>query len=63
MFNVLKTYLKSIPKTKKGQALVEYALIIGLVAVVLIAALTALGGGISEVFNDIQTKLRGAVTP
>jgi pilus assembly protein Flp/PilA len=43
--------------SKKGQSLVEYALIIALVAVVLIVGLTALSGGISNVFNAIVAAL------
>lgn len=38
-------------KDKKGQGLVEYALIIVLVSVALVAALTALTGGISTAFS------------
>ena len=42
---------------EEGQGLVEYALILVLVAVVVIAALTLVGGKISNVFNTIQGKL------
>jgi Flp pilus assembly pilin Flp len=38
---------------RRGQSLVEYALIIALIAVVLIVALTALSGGIGNVFDTI----------
>jgi len=41
----------------EGQGLVEYALIIGLIAVVAIAALTASGGSISGMFNTVSGKL------
>jgi Flp pilus assembly pilin Flp len=37
----------------EGQTLVEYALIIALVSVVLVAALVALRGNIAGVFQDI----------
>lgn len=47
---------------EEGQGLVEYALIIGLIAVVAIAALTASGGSISAIFNTISTKLGAANT-
>ncbi|MBF0406214.1 MAG: Flp family type IVb pilin [Candidatus Riflebacteria bacterium] len=49
-------------REEKGQGLVEYALIIGLIAVVAIAALTASGGSISQMFDTISTKLDGANT-
>ena len=45
---------------EEGQGLVEYALIIGLIAVVAIAALTAAGGGISNMFSGIGTTIEGA---
>ena len=46
-------------KIKKGQAMVEYALIIGLIAVVLIAVVAGLGTGIKGKFNSIITGLGG----
>ena len=42
---------------EKGQGLVEYALILVLVAVVVIAALTLLGPAISNIFVDINDSL------
>jgi pilus assembly protein Flp/PilA len=41
----------------QGQTLVEYALIIALIAVVLIAALTALSGGIGGTFQSATEAL------
>ncbi len=42
---------------ESGQGLVEYGLIIALIAVVCIAALTALGGGIKDKFLEVNKKL------
>ena len=42
---------------EKGQGLVEYALIIVLIAIVVIAALTLLGPQIGNVFNKITNEL------
>jgi pilus assembly protein Flp/PilA len=42
---------------EKGQGLVEYALILVLVAIVVIVALTALGPIIGDVFSDINVAL------
>ena len=44
-------------KKEKGQGLVEYALILVLVAIVVIAALTILGPIIGNVFTKINTGL------
>jgi pilus assembly protein Flp/PilA len=40
-----------------GQALVEYALIISLIAVVAIAALQLTGNSITKIFNNISSEL------
>jgi len=45
----------------EGQTLVEYALIIALVSVALIAALGAVTGSIEGVFSDIKSALDGAI--
>jgi len=44
---------------EKGQGLVEYALILVLVAIVVIAALMVLGPIIGNVFSDINSSLQG----
>jgi len=45
----------------EGQALVEYALILGLIAVVAIALLSALGTDIQSLLSRIDAALRSAV--
>ncbi len=47
-------------RREEGQTLVEYALIIALVSVALIAALNALAVDIGEVFTRIGTELDNA---
>ena len=44
---------------EEGQGLVEYALIIFLIAIVLFGALTYVEGGINAAFQKIGSKLRG----
>jgi len=44
---------------EKGQGLVEYALILVLVAIVVIVALSILGPIIGNVFSDINSSLQG----
>ncbi|MFZ5909296.1 MAG: Flp family type IVb pilin [Chloroflexota bacterium] len=47
-------------KKEKGQGLVEYALILVLVAIVVIAVLTVMGPMIGDVFSAINDSLGGA---
>jgi pilus assembly protein Flp/PilA len=44
-------------KSEEGQGLVEYALIIVLVAIAVVGALTLLGGTVTNTFNNIQGQL------
>lgn len=44
-------------KDEEGQGMVEYGLIIGLVAVVVIVALTIMGPIIGDMFNNINSQL------
>ena len=56
--NRIKTFLKS----EKGQGMVEYGLIIALVAIVVIAAIVLLGGNLTGIFNKTANALSGAVS-
>ena len=47
---------------EEGQALVEYALILALIAVLSIAVLQALGVNVSRIFDKVNTQL-SAVAP
>jgi Flp pilus assembly pilin Flp len=51
-----KTALRRM-KSKKGQTLVEYALILAFISVVAIAVLIALGNQIQGVFTTISSQL------
>lgn len=48
---------------EEGQGMAEYALIIALVAIVLIAGLGVLSGGISDVFTNIKNGFTPAAAP
>jgi pilus assembly protein Flp/PilA len=49
--------VKSPDERRRGQGLVEYALILIFVGVVLIALLTVLGPGITNTYQDIVNNL------
>lgn len=53
----LKNWLES---REEGQDLAEYALLLLLIAIVVIAAVTLLGTRISVIFNSIATQLGGS---
>lgn len=41
----------------EGQTLVEYALILALIAVVVVVAVTTLGGKVKGIFNSVSSSL------
>ena len=47
-------------KSKKGQTLVEYALILAFIAVVAITVLLALGNTVKGVFSTVNSQLAAA---
>lgn len=55
MVNKLKKWLKR--KDEEGQGLVEYGLILGLIAVVAIAALNATGGSVNSLVQKVAASL------
>ena len=50
--------LRSFFAKEDGQGLVEYALILVLIAIVVIGILTVLGGKVSTVFSNINSGLK-----
>jgi pilus assembly protein Flp/PilA len=48
-------------RREEGQALVEYALILGLISVVAIALLSAVGTDVSQILSQVSTALASAV--
>lgn len=54
--------IRRFVREEEGQGLVEYALILGLIAVVAIAALSASGTSIQNMFGTISGTLSNAET-
>jgi pilus assembly protein Flp/PilA len=59
-FNVLKTWIQTLAKTERGASLVEYALLVALIAVVVIGAITLLGGAAEDTFSGVADSITNA---
>lgn len=53
------TYLKARFASKKGQGMVEYGLIIGIVAVIIVLSLTILQEPLETLFGNIKSIITG----
>ena len=55
----IRAYLavSALRDREEGQALVEYALLLALIAVVSIGILTTLGNNVSSIFSQVNAKL------
>jgi pilus assembly protein Flp/PilA len=60
MFTYALTWLKSFAKSDEGVTAIEYGLIAALIAVVIIAAVTLVGGELQTTFSRISTELNTA---
>jgi pilus assembly protein Flp/PilA len=56
----LKDFLGKFSR-EEGQGLVEYALILVLIAIVVLVALSAMGTNINTIFEEIRDALTGVV--
>jgi Flp pilus assembly pilin Flp len=54
---VLLTYIRTRLEREEGQALIEYALIISLVALLAVGGLTLAGGRVGDMFTAIGSSL------
>ena len=64
MFEMMQIYLLQVMnrfrRDEQGAALVEYGLLVGLIAVICVVAVTLLGGKVSNAFSSIAAALPGA---
>ncbi len=58
-FNVLTAWIKAHIDSDRGASLVEYALLVALIAVVCIAAVTFLGNSASDKFSAVGSAVSG----
>ncbi len=62
MLSNFQNYVVTLPRDKGGANAVEYALIMALVAVFIIAGILAMSGAIGALFNSMATCLGNAAT-
>lgn len=55
--------LRNLVRDEEGASLVEYVLLVALIAVVCIVAVTTLGKAANAKFNETATKVGGAGNP
>ena len=58
--NLVISRLLAFAKNEEAQDLIEYALLVGLISLVAVAAITAAGGSVNTIFTNIGTKLAAA---
>jgi pilus assembly protein Flp/PilA len=56
----LVAFVKSFRRNEEGQDLLEYALLVALIALVAVGAVTAAGQSVSTIFDSIADALGGA---
>ena len=57
LFNQMRSFVRD----DEGQDLIEYALLVGLVSLVAVAALTLTGTKVNDIFTAINTQLTKAI--
>jgi pilus assembly protein Flp/PilA len=53
----LRSYVKSFVRDEEGQDLVEYAMLVALIALVCVVGVTAAGSSVNAVFGSIGGKI------
>jgi pilus assembly protein Flp/PilA len=59
----LISYLRRLLRNESGQDLLEYALLVALIALVCVAVVTSTGSGVKTIFSNISSALSSAATP
>ena len=55
----ISAWIRTLAKSERGASLVEYALLVALIAVVCIAAISFLAGRINDTFSQVGNSLGG----
>ncbi len=57
-YEFIKAWLTAQAKTERGASLVEYALLVALIAVVCIAAVSFIGANAKDKFSEVGTSIQ-----
>ncbi len=61
LFAYMRTYLRAFVRNDEGQDLLEYALLVALIAIVCVIAITATGTSVNDIFVKIGDDLDAAL--
>lgn len=61
LFAYLRTSLRAFVRNDEGQDLLEYALLVALIAIVCVLAVTTAGENVNAIFTRIGDELAGAL--
>ena len=62
MRSILSSFAARLRCDQRGATAVEYGIMVSLIAVVIIIAVTALGGTLNDTFQDVQCQISGSTT-
>ena len=60
MIQFISNLLSHVRRDEEGQTLVEYGLLLALIAIIVIVALLFLGPIVSDIFSNVAENLNGA---
>ena len=60
MIQFISNLLSHVRRDEEGQTLVEYGLLLALIAIIVIVALLFLGPIVSDIFSNVAENLHGA---
>jgi pilus assembly protein Flp/PilA len=63
MFRTFVLAMNAKRKSEEGATAVEYGLMVGLIAVVIIGTVFTLGGQLDQLFQRVVTELQGPAAP
>lgn len=60
MLRLWTAFQSRIIREEEGATMVEYALMVALIAIVAIAAVTLIGGNVADKFTEVATSIKSA---